>query len=245
MSLWVVVPAYNEARSIGDTLAQLAGQTDCDITLLVVDNASTDCTAELVRAFAVTAPFPVIVVSEGEKGIGCAVDTGFRYAIAHGATQLVRTDADCLPHQDWVAAARRAFAGGAAMVYGRVRARRDQNGLVGRAVFRALVAVAAAAAPLRPANHGGSGYLARYRLHAGNNMAITADLYAAIGGMPRQAWPTDRILFDRVRRHTAAIRRCRSMVVENSTRRLKAYGVVGTALWYLDRGSRGRSEDPR
>jgi glycosyltransferase involved in cell wall biosynthesis len=245
MNLWVVVPAHNEARRIGGTLAQLAGQTDQDFTLLVVDNASSDATAEVVRAFAATAPFPVRVVGEGEKGIGSAVDTGFRYAIAQGATHLARTDADCLPLAGWVAAARAAFAAGAAMAYGSLRARRDENGLLGRVAFRILVGLAATAAPLRPANHRGSGYLAPYRLHAGNNMAIAADLYLAMGGMPRQAWPTDRILFDRVRRHTAAIARSRRMVVENSTRRIRAYGLVGTALWYLDRGSGGREEDPR
>jgi hypothetical protein len=78
-------------------------------------------------------------------------------------------------------------------------------------------------------------------------MAITADLYLAMGGMPRQApsQATDRLLFDRVRRHTAAIVRNPAMVVENSTRRLRAYGVVGTARWYLDRGTGGRDEDPR
>jgi glycosyltransferase involved in cell wall biosynthesis len=246
MSLWVVVPAYNEAARINDTLDRLAGQTDRDFTLVVVDNASTDSTAEVVSAFAAAAPLPVHLVREDEKGIGSAVDTGFRYAIAGGATLLARTDADCLPDPGWVAAIRSAFAGGAAMAYGRLRARRDENGLVARAAFRVLVGVAAAAAPLRPANRGTGEHLAPYRLHAGNNMAITADLYLAMGGMPRdESVATDRILFDRVRRHTAAVRRCRPMLVENSTRRLRAYGVVGTALWYLDRGSGGRDEDPR
>jgi glycosyltransferase involved in cell wall biosynthesis len=245
MKLWVVVPAFDEALRIGDTLASLAAQTDRDFTLLVVDNASTDATAELVGEFAGGAPFPVVVIEEGRKGVGSAADTGFRYAIAHGADLLARTDADCLPHRGWVAAARAALLDGAGMAYGSIRARRDENGVLARAGFRVLVCLASAAAPLRPANRGGPGHLAPYRLHAGNNMAITAALYLAAGGMPRQAAPTDRIMFDRVRRHTAAIVRSRAMVVENSTRRLRAYGVVGTALWYLNRGSRGLDEDPR
>ena len=244
-SLWVVVPALDEARLIGATLGRLAEQTDLDYTLVVVDNASTDRTVEVVRTFAATAPFPVTVVREDERGIGPAVDTGCRYAIARGARLLARTDADCLPERGWVAAVRAAFADGAAMAYGPVIARRDENGLVGRMAFRMLVGVASAAAPLRPANRTGPGHRAPYRLHAGNNMAITAELYSAIGGMPRQSQATDRLLFDRVRRHTAAIKRSRAMVVENSTRRLRAYGVVGTALWYLERGTRGHDENPR
>ena len=82
-------------------------------------------------------------------------------------------------------------------------------------------------------------------MHAGNNMAITAELYLAVGGMPRRPSPTDRIFLNRVRRHTAAIVHSREMVVENSTRRLRAYGVLGTARWYLDRGSGGLTPDPR
>ena len=56
--LWVVAPAYNEAVGIGETLDALAGQTDLDFALVVVDNASTDGTADVVREFASRAPTP-------------------------------------------------------------------------------------------------------------------------------------------------------------------------------------------
>jgi hypothetical protein len=82
-------------------------------------------------------------------------------------------------------------------------------------------------------------------MHAGNNMAITAELYLAVGGMPRRPSPTDRAFLNRVRRHTASIVRSRAMVVENSTRRLRAYGIRRAARWYLDRGSDGLTPDPR
>jgi glycosyltransferase involved in cell wall biosynthesis len=244
MSLWVVVPAYNEAERIGQTLQSLAWQTDTDFTLLVVDNGSKDSTVDIVHAFAETVPFRVELLVEPEKGVGCAVDTGFRHAIANGARLVARTDADCLPHPGWVAAARAALDAGSGMVCGQLRARRDENGVVGRAAFRVMVGLASAFGRLRPANRRG-GYLAPYRMHAGNNMAITAELYLESGGMPRRPSPTDRAFLNRVRRHTAAIARSRHMVVENSTRRLAAYGVVGTARWYLDRGSAGLAVDPR
>ncbi|GIE92801.1 glycosyltransferase family 2 protein [Paractinoplanes rishiriensis] len=240
--LWVVVPAYNEAGRLGDTLRALAAQTDTDFTLLVVDNGSTDATAEVARQF--RGPFPVHVLIEPEKGVGCAVDTGFRHAIAQGAIHLARTDADCLPEPGWVAAARRALVEGRGLACGRIVARRDEHGPAGRAVFRALVGTAALFGRLRPAHHNGE-YLAPYRMHAGNNMAITAELYEACGGMPRRPSPTDRTFLNRVRRTSPAIVHSRHMVVANSTRRIKAYGVVGTAKWYLDRGSGGRTADPR
>lgn len=242
--LWVVVPAYEEAAGVGDTLDCLAAQTDRDFTLLVVDNGSADATADVARRFAATAPFPAVVITEPERGVGSAVDTGFRYAIERGATMLARTDADCLPHPGWVAAARAGLGAGFGMVFGQLRARRDETGLVGRTGFRALVMLANAAGKLRPSNRGGV-FLAPYRMHAGNNMAITAELYLAVGGMPRQPAPTDQLFRNRVRRHTAAISYSRAMVVENSTRRLRSYGVLGTARWYLNLGSGGLTPDPR
>src|SRR5690606_30204338 len=107
--LWVIVPAYQEEDRIGTTLDALAAQTDRDFTLLVVDNGSTDDTVAVVRRFAARAPLRVRITAEPERGTGCAVDTGFRYAISRGAALLARTDADCLPHPGWVAAAREAL----------------------------------------------------------------------------------------------------------------------------------------
>jgi glycosyltransferase involved in cell wall biosynthesis len=240
--LWVIVPAYQEAARIEATLAALAAQTDTGFTLLVVDNGSTDGTAELARRF--RGPFPAAVIVEPEKGVGCAVDTGFRHAIGSGAVFLARTDADCLPEPGWVAAARAALAGGAGLACGRVTARKDEHGPAGRAFFRLLVRLAALFGRLRPA-HRGAGYLAPYRMHAGNNMAITAELYEACGGMPRRPSPTDRAFLNRVRRTTAAVVHRDDMVVQNSTRRIAAYGVIGTARWYLGRGSGTLTADPR
>lgn len=240
--LWVVVPAYNERERIGATLAALAAQTDTGFTLLVVDNASTDGTAEIAAAF--RGPFTTVVLTEPEKGVGSAVDTAFRYAISQGAVHLARTDADCLPRPGWVAAARRALAAGDELVCGRVTARRDEHGPLGRAFFAVLVTLAASFGRWRP-GHRGPEFRAPYRMHAGNNMAITAELYEACGGMPRRPSPTDRTFLNRVRRTTPAIGHPRDMVVENSTRRLRAYGLVGTARWYLDRGSGPRTADPR
>ena len=243
--LWVIVPAYDEAVRIGATLRALAAQTDRDYCLVVVDNGSHDDTSRIVADFAAGAPFAVHLITEPEQGIGYAVDTGFRYAIGHRAALLARTDADCIPRPDWIAAARAALDGGAGMACGRIVARRDEEGPAGRAAFRCLVWIATAFGRLRPAHRRRHGYLAPYRMHAGNNMAITTALYLAVGGMPRQRSQTDRDFLNRVRRHTSAIAQSRAMTVENSTRRLRAYGLRRTAAWYLGRGSGGLAANPR
>jgi glycosyltransferase involved in cell wall biosynthesis len=244
-SLWVIVPAYDEAARIRATLTALAAQADRDFTLVVIDNGSHDGTGEIVCGFAATAPFAVHLIKEQVKGIGYAVDTGFRYAIRNGATLLARTDADCLPCPGWTSAARAVLAGGADMACGRIVARSDEESLVGRAAFRCLVGFATAFGRIRPSNSRRHGYLTPYRMHAGNNMAITAEMYQAVGGMPRQAWQTDRDFLNMVRQHTAAVTWCRAMTVQNSTRRLRAYGLRRTAQWYLGRGSGGLATDPR
>lgn len=246
--LWVVVPAHNEAARLPATLAALAAQTDLDFTLVIVDNASTDGTADLARAFAARAPMPVVVLGEAQKGVGAAVDTGFRYAIARGAEHLARTDADALPAPGWLAAARGGLLGGADLVCGKVVARADENSLLARAGFRVLVAAATGFGRLRPAHRrrpDGVAYLAPYRMHAGNNMAVTARGYLGCGGMPRRPSPTDRAFLNAMRGHTAAIVHRRDMVVANSTRRLHAYGLRGSAAFYLDKGCGGRNPDPR
>jgi glycosyltransferase involved in cell wall biosynthesis len=243
--LWVIVPAYNEAARIGATLRALAAQTDRDYSLVVIDNGSRDDTGRIVAGFAASAPFAVHLITEPEQGIGYAVDTGFRYAIDHRARLLARTDADCIPRPGWVTAARAALDDGAGMACGRIVARRDEEGLAGRAAFRCLVATATAFGRLRPSHRRRHGYLAPYRMHAGNNMAITAALYLAVGGMPRQRRDTDRDFLNRVRRRTSAIAQSRAMTVENSTRRLRAYGLRRTAAWYLSRDNGALTTDPR
>jgi cytochrome P450/GT2 family glycosyltransferase len=236
--LWVVVPAYNEEAAVGATLAALAAQTDRDFVLVVVDNASTDATAAVVGRFAVTAPFPVRVVVEPSPGAGTAADTGFRYALAHGATLLARTDADCRPAPDWVAAARAALAGGAEMACGRSVPRRDERPTLGeRYVLPVIVSAAAVYARYR-SEHRDPRFRSPYVLCSGHNIAITADLYRRCGGTVREplaARSEDMALLNRAREHSDRIVRVPAMVVETSLRRLRAWGYRRTLLWYWDR----------
>ncbi|MFF5205095.1 glycosyltransferase [Streptosporangium sp. NPDC000396] len=243
MDLWVIVPAYNEAGGIEATLRALAEQDDRDFTLVVVDNASTDGTPEIVRRHGVQ------VITETRKGTGAASDTGMRHAIAHGATHLARTDADCLPRPDWVRNIRRAFGDGLEMVGGQLRPRTDEFRLKfwERRFIPLVIEVAATFGRYRPGNRDPL-YKGPYVMMPGATLAITSDLYERAGGFPRTAIEEvheDRALVNRVRKLTSAYASRRDVVVFGSVRRLRAYGLAGTLAWYADHHYRPEVIDVR
>ncbi|HXV91850.1 MAG TPA: glycosyltransferase [Pseudonocardia sp.] len=252
--LAVVVPAFDEAAGIAATLRALAAQQDPDFTLVVVDNDSTDGTADVVRTVAATLPvLRVEVVHEAQRGTGAAADTGMRHAIGAGATMLARTDADCLPAPDWTARIRAALdgsdgKGGLELVAGRLLPRTDE-GLPAwqRGVLVGAVEVAAAFGRVRPGNRGPQ-YLGPYVMAPGCNMAVTAELYSRAGGFPRtriQDLHEDRALVNAVRRLTTRYGLRRDVVVRGSSRRVRAWGLCRTLAWYADHRYRPEHVDIR
>lgn len=256
--LWVVVPCYNEARGIAPTLHALLRQTDQDFALLFVDNGSTDDTAAAIAAVlgpplaagadAAAGPHPYRLIGEARKGTGAAADTGFRHAIANGARYIARTDADCLPDPTWVARVRESLVDeGLEFVAGRIAAREDDLPLtlLDRAILPAVVAIATRIGALR---RRGPQFRYPYFMAAGNNLAITADLYQRAGGFPRTAIEEeheDRALSERVRTLTDRSRWRRDLVVRNSIRRLRRNGYWRTILWYWDHRGTPREIDVR
>lgn len=87
----VVIAAYDEAPGIGAVLAGLPAEVlGLRVAVVVVDDGSTDGTAEAVaasgRALAVACP--------ANRGQGAALRLGYRVAREHGARYVVTTDAD-------------------------------------------------------------------------------------------------------------------------------------------------------
>ena len=80
-----------------------------------------------------------------------------------------------------------------------------------------------------------------YFMAAGNNLAITAELYVRSGGFPRTAIEhahEDRVLSETVRTLTTRAGVRRDVVVYNSVRRVRAYGYIDTLRWYRNHGNR-------
>jgi hypothetical protein len=84
----VIVPARNEARSVGPVVRGVLGVLP-DATVLVVDDGSTDRTAGEAKAAGAE-----VVRLPYNLGIGGAVQTGFHYALANGFQVAIQVDGD-------------------------------------------------------------------------------------------------------------------------------------------------------
>jgi glycosyltransferase involved in cell wall biosynthesis len=244
--LSVVVPFFNEAAGIGPTLDALEAQIDRDFDVVFVDNNSTDGTTAIIEA----RQHPRWrVIQEPVQGTGAAADTGMRAAIAAGAELLARTDADCIPRADWTASIRRSLdAEGLDLVGGELVPRRDE-GLPWRtrALLRGAVFLAEAFGRVRKANQDPA-YKGPYMMAAGCNVGITSALYEACGGFPRtkiEDLHEDRALVNAARRITGNYARKRDVVVFGSSRRVTAWGLKNTLLWYKDHEYRPEVVDIR
>lgn len=94
----VVIPAYNEAQVIEKTLASLTSQDfSGEFEVIVVDNNSTDNTAEVVRQF--QHKLNLKIIQEPQQGRGAARAAGF--AKAQGDI-ICSTDADTILPSNWL-----------------------------------------------------------------------------------------------------------------------------------------------
>ncbi len=92
MRISVVVPVYNEEETVAQVLASLS-HVPLDLEVIVVDDASTDQTWEILQALRQTAPFDGyhFIRHEQNQGKGAALRTGF--ALVTGELVTVQ-DAD-------------------------------------------------------------------------------------------------------------------------------------------------------
>ena len=84
--IFIVMPAFNEAGAVGETVAGLRPHYP---RVVVVDDGSRDETAE--RALAAGA---VVLRHALNRGQGAALQTGIRYALERGARCVVTFDSD-------------------------------------------------------------------------------------------------------------------------------------------------------
>ncbi|MDI6784773.1 MAG: glycosyltransferase family 2 protein [bacterium] len=75
-SFTIIIPAYNEEQSIGKVIDEIqSALTGIDYELLVVDDGSTDKTAEIVKAKSVK-----LIIHPENRGYGAAIKTGVSHS---------------------------------------------------------------------------------------------------------------------------------------------------------------------
>ncbi len=120
MSYSVVICTYNRGGVLPralEAISNLEVPEGAAVELVVVDNASTDDTAAIVRDFAASAPFPVRYIFESRQGHSFALNAGV--AAATGDF-IAFTDDDAQPNGDWLVRYEQAFrASDADFVFGK------------------------------------------------------------------------------------------------------------------------------
>lgn len=89
MRISIIIPAYNEKGTILDLIRQVRSIQSVSTEIIVVDDASTDGTRELLQALA--APDVRVLFHETNRGKGAALRTGFAQA---GGDIIMAQDAD-------------------------------------------------------------------------------------------------------------------------------------------------------
>lgn len=99
MKVSIIIPTYNNSNMLASTLTAFE-QVDFpeDSELIVVDNRSTDDTAEIVRLF--SERLPIRYAFEGKQGVSSAKNMGIRMA---KGDLLIFTDDDVRPVPKWIA----------------------------------------------------------------------------------------------------------------------------------------------
>lgn len=108
-SVSIVIPAYNEERSIRRCVLAAVGQSVPAHEIIVVDNRSKDRTAEIVSELIAEYPDRNIVLlpQHAEQGLIPTRNFGFAHA---GGDVFGRIDADSVIEPNWVETLQRAFA---------------------------------------------------------------------------------------------------------------------------------------
>lgn len=99
MKLSVVVPVYNEVRTIQAVLdTVLSVRTGLETEIVVVDDCSTDGTRDLLQQYAANKPNIKVCMHEKNRGKGAALRTGFQHAT--GDIVLIQdADLEYDPHE--------------------------------------------------------------------------------------------------------------------------------------------------
>lgn len=198
MKISVVVPAFNEEKLLGATLACIReAMIGLDAELIVCDNNSTDRTAEIAREAGAT------VVFEPVNQISRARNAG---AAAAGGDWLVFVDADSFPERALFAEMADAIAGGRC-IGGGATVRFDQADLFARAAVSAWNAISR-----------------RMRWAAGSFVFCEAGAFRALGGFSTELYASEEIDFSRRLKRLGSLRILHRHPLRTSGRKARLYG---------------------
>lgn len=253
----VAIPARNEEQRIFRCLAALAGQKGVDVTrvgVLLLVNNSTDGTARIAESLRPTLPFtlrvlalhlPVTMRNAGGAR-RCAMDIGFRWLTqSFSGRLLLTTDADSRVDEDWLQQNIRTMEGGADAVAGLVSYGLDNESKSVQRYKRLECTyeklIAQIESYVDPLAHDP---WPCHRTESGASLAIRADTYYQIGGLPRVAVGEDRALCAAVAEHGLKLRHSLDVRVQTSAR-LNGRAAGGAANCLLERTRNEQAEcDP-
>ena len=114
----VIIPTYRERENIAAMIAKVFSLLE-PFDLLVIDDASPDGTADIVRQHQAAWPDRLFLIERsGKLGLGTAYLTGFRWALDHGYDYVFEMDCDFSHNPDDLVRLFRAAEEGADVVVG-------------------------------------------------------------------------------------------------------------------------------
>ena len=121
MKKLIIIPTYNEAKSLPILVEAILAQRIEDCEILVVDDNSPDGTADIIQSL-----FPLnqsnilvhVLRREKKEGIGKAYMAGFQWALAHAYDLIIQMDADYSHDPKYLPAMIEAIQQGADVVLG-------------------------------------------------------------------------------------------------------------------------------
>ncbi|MCP3056853.1 glycosyltransferase [Aurantimonas marianensis] len=242
----VAVPARDEARRLPGLIRALATQSWCERTrdrlpvVLILNNCRDDSLAAACREADKHAGIELhaITVEFGpaEAHVGTArrlaMETARALCPLRDLAVLLTTDADAVPAPNWVDANLAAIFEGAALVGGRLVGNVREEALLGPAFLRrardqhefAMLSDRLTAI-VDPLPHDP---WPRHQDHTGGSLAVRADVYDRVGGLPASRRREDLAFVTTVRSSGFKLRHAPEVVVEVSAR-LSGRAVGGMA----------------